>query len=256
MRSPHNKSIPHGLKSPSCWSHEEHLASLETQACMEREIRWIVQVKGEMQHSSFRFLHICHFGLIQPRFHRQGCMQFAEVTWISIRPPLLTWYLLASLLVYIYMKTRNSPVREDCYTVSIREACFAVWRSVAVALEPEAVNGQLQIRSKCQNPLETPITLINRAIRFPETRKTFFRSLQLIFPIDNVVLVHRRAAFLRLVSWACISTEEEIKIKASSVPCSHKTGGQRPHPLAGWCCQDLGRHTRNPAVLGTRLFLF
>lgn len=131
MSSPHNKSIPRGLKSPSCWRHEEHLASLETRACMEREIRWIVQVTGEMQHSSFRFLHICHFGLIQPRFHRQGCMQFAEVAWISIRPPLLTWYLLASLLVYIYMKTRKSPVRKDCYTVSIREACFAVWRSVA-----------------------------------------------------------------------------------------------------------------------------
>lgn len=55
------------------------------------------------------------------------------------------------------------------------------------------------------------------------------------------------------VSWACISNEEEIKIRTSSVSCSHKTGGQRPHPLAGWCCQDLGRHTRNPAVLGTRL---
>lgn len=111
----------------------------------------------------------------------------------------------------------------------------------------------LQILSKCQNPLETPITLINGAIRFLGTSKTFFRSFQLIFPIDNVVLVHRRAACLLSVSWACISSEEEIKIRTSSVSCSHKTGGQRPHPLAGWCCQDLGRHTRNPAVLGTRL---
>lgn len=42
--------------------------------------------------------------------------------------------------------------------------------------------------------------------------------------------------FLRSISWACISSEEEIKIKTSSVLCSHKTGGQRPHPLAGWCC--------------------
>jgi len=84
--------------------------------------------------------------------------------------------------------------------------------------------------------------------------ETFFRSFQLIFPIDNDVLVHRRAACLLPVSWACsISSEEEIKIRTSSVSYSHKTGGQRPHPLAGWCCQDLGRHTRNSAVLGTRL---
>lgn len=131
MRSPHNKSIPHGLKSPSCWRHEEHLALLETRACMESKIRWIVQVRWGMQHSSFRFPHICHFGLIQPCFHRQGCMQFAEVTWISIRPPLLTWYLLASLLVYIPIKSHNSPAWKGCYTVSIRKACFAVWRSVA-----------------------------------------------------------------------------------------------------------------------------
>jgi len=71
--------------------------------------------------------------------------------------------------------------------------------------------------------------------------------------IPNDVLVHRRAACLLPVSWACISSEEEIKIRTSSVSYSHKTGGQRPHPLAGWCCQDLGRHTRNSAVLGTRL---
>lgn len=36
-------------------------------------------------------------------------MQFAEVTWISIRPPLLTWYLLASLLVYIPIKRTILP---------------------------------------------------------------------------------------------------------------------------------------------------
>lgn len=109
------------------------LLRLETRACAERrEIRRTVQVTGDMQHSSFGFLHICHVGLFQPCFHRQGCMQFAEVTRISIRPPLLlTWYLLASLLVYMYIKTRNSPARKDCYTGSIREACFAVWRSVA-----------------------------------------------------------------------------------------------------------------------------